>query len=727
MSKLIILIGFYISIFSNNVLGSVELNCPSEKLFEKQILNSSSNKLEVSAEESNITGRNIYNLKGNAILKSKDYHLKADRIVYFKKNKKIIANENIKLQTKSLLIKANNAKITNKYKVLNKAQYQLQNTSGQGSASTITLKSDNFAILNNANYSTCPLNNSFWSLNAEKITLDKSTSEGHANNVVLKIKNIPVFYLPTIEWVLKGRKTGALMPSYSSYSNSEIDEKGTQVKIPYYVNISNDKDLLITANHLTTRGTSVEAKYRQLLHQGNFDLEGGYLDEDKITNEKRWFLNTKLNYQLNQDINIKINTKQVSDEDYVREIQHKGNSLTNLESNGLISYSRNNLNISLLAQTQQALNGASDSYYRLPEFKINKTFLINGGNFKIGLVNTEFNHDNKNLVRGTRRDFLVNYSKKYQQSWYSLQPTFSAESIHYKLKTNNASGLERSRDTYSFELDSYLNLESQFSKGVLHTLKPRVYYAYTNKKEQLDLPVFDTSVKEFSYDNLFTKNNFFGVDRVNQANDVAIGLESRFINKSTGKEFFNIRIGQKFYQKDRINSITSTFNDTDATNSFDTRKYSDVAFESSIFIDKYKFTSKLRWDPETNEFVKISSEIKYQINKNDFFKVAHHKISNENILESYASFKVSKNVNLIGGINKSSTNNRIKKSSLGVIYNSCCWALKLVHFQEYIGDTNNTDDFDRTTKLEFVFKGLGSTTPDMDSTIKEYIPEYKVD
>jgi LPS-assembly protein len=62
------------------------------------------------------------------------------------------------------------------------------------------------------------------------------------------------------------------------------------------------------------------------------------------------------------------------------------------------------------------------------------------------------------------------------------------------------------------------------SKGYKQTLEPQVYYTYIPYKNQSDFPVFDTTVSTLTYDQLFMYNRFSGIDRINDANQVALGL-----------------------------------------------------------------------------------------------------------------------------------------------------------------------------------------------------------
>ncbi|WP_154707444.1 LPS assembly protein LptD, partial [Klebsiella pneumoniae] len=69
-------------------------------------------------------------------------------------------------------------------------------------------------------------------------------------------------------------------------------------------------------------------------------------------------------------------------------------------------------------------------------------------------------------------------------------------------------------------------------------------------KEQDSLPVFDTSEPSFSYDSLWRENRFTGKDRIGDANQLSLGVTSRFIEEN-GFERASISAGQIYYFRDR--------------------------------------------------------------------------------------------------------------------------------------------------------------------------------
>ena len=81
----------------------------------------------------------------------------------------------------------------------------------------------------------------------------------------------------------------------------------------------------------------------------------------------------------------------------------------------------------------------------------------------------------------------------------------------------------------------------------MQTLEPRVYYLYQERENQDDLPRFDTGDLTFSFYQLFRENRFAGLDRIGDANQVSVGLTSRLLSPTSGREYFRASVGTIVY------------------------------------------------------------------------------------------------------------------------------------------------------------------------------------
>lgn len=74
-----------------------------------------------------------------------------------------------------------------------------------------------------------------------------------------------------------------------------------------------------------------------------------------------------------------------------------------------------------------------------------------------------------------------------------------------------------------------------------------MFYTYIPRRNQENLPLFDTAENSFTYEQLFRENRYSGQDRINNANFLTTALQTRLYDKTTGVERLAAGIGQRFY------------------------------------------------------------------------------------------------------------------------------------------------------------------------------------
>ena len=83
----------------------------------------------------------------------------------------------------------------------------------------------------------------------------------------------------------------------------------------------------------------------------------------------------------------------------------------------------------------------------------------------------------------------------------------------------------------------------------LHTLEPKIFYVYAPFRDQSRLPNFDSSLADINFASIYSENQFSGQDRINDANQVTVGVTSRLIDPQTGIEQIRVGFAQRFYFK----------------------------------------------------------------------------------------------------------------------------------------------------------------------------------
>ena len=126
---------------------------------------------------------------------------------------------------------------------------------------------------------------------------------------------------------------------------------------------------------------------------------------------------------------------------------------------------------------------------------------------------------------------------------------------------------------------------------------PLISYNYRAKKVQGNIPIFDTEDKYadiITFADLTSGERYTGLDRITNANDVTLSLESSYRAGDAiddDKDLLNMRIAQSFYTDDEVVSDTAGAN-------YETRKsYSDIAASIDIALGKYVIKNSAQFNP----------------------------------------------------------------------------------------------------------------------------------
>ena len=81
-------------------------------------------------------------------------------------------------------------------------------------------------------------------------------------------------------------------------------------------------------------------------------------------------------------------------------------------------------------------------------------------------------------------------------------------------------------------MDSGLTFErdaSYFGQAFQQTLEPRAFYVYVPYRNQDQIPLFDTTLADFNYAQLFNENRFVGGDRFGDTSQITLAVTSRIV------------------------------------------------------------------------------------------------------------------------------------------------------------------------------------------------------
>ena len=711
-------------------------NCPVYKtLFPIKEFSENTDALDIEADESEILNEK-YLLSGNVEVNSENLFLSANDVEVSSADSSLVAKGNVKFQDESYLITGDLLSASKEDNELiataTNANYQ-DYSAGLGGANGYTEvieKTPTSVLLTNSTYSLCPIDQNDWQIDAEHIELNLKKNRGLADNAMLKFYGVPIFYTPKYSWVLSGRGSGFLSPSYSTYNEIDKVEDYYSLRVPYYFNLAPDRDLLLALTYMSSRGSIYEGKYRQLIapkvspdhNDSIFSIEAKYLPEDKITGLKRWLINFSEELDLSEKSHISAKYNRVSDSKYFEEIDKNNTDATRLTSSLGYSYSdeEENLSANVFTEDEQIVNAGTPAYTRVIEGSVSKTLNIEQKMpIQVDLISTRFAHDTETKESGTRTHGSLGISRELNINYPRVTPNASVATTHYSLK--NSPNINRTIFGSGLNVDFTVNNETNlFGYQVNHKISPLISYNYRAKKVQGNIPLFDSTDKYddiISFADLTSGERYTGLDRITNANDITLSLESTYREidaTEDDKDLLSMKIAQTFYTDDEVVSDSANTN-------YETRKsYSDIAASIDMSLNKFALSSAVQFNPDQSEIVKKVNTFSYSPSSRKFISLSFIDDGTKETEKFYGAYPITDSIHIFGGLDKNTSTGVTNAETSGIAYESCCWAFRLAHFKE---DTAS-DKYNYSTRMELVFKGLGSTATSLKKKIERKIPGY---
>jgi LPS-assembly protein len=738
-----VLIFSHLSSFANGVNLSCALDqsscdrCPEyETIFPVEKFSENTGALDIEADQSEIN-EDQYLLSGNVEVNSQNLFLSANEVQVSSADSSILAKGNVKFQDESYLITSNYLSAArdgdNLLATATNANYQDYSAGlrGANGYTEIIEKTPNTVLLTNSTYSLCPVNQNDWLIDADEIELNLEKNRGYANNATVKFYGVPIFYTPKYNWVLSGRGSGFLTPSYSTYN--EIGAPGDDhysLRVPYYFNLAPDRDLVLALNYMSSRRFIYEGSYRQLIaprispdHKDSlYSIEAKYLPEDKITGLKRWLINFSEDLDLSDKIHISANYYRVSDSKYFEEISRSNTEVKTLKSSLKYSYQNkeDNLAISILTEDEQVVNSGAPEYTRALEGSASKTFNSEGKMpLQVDLVSTRFAHDTTSKESGTRTHGNIGVSRELNIHYPKVTPRVSVAITNYSLKNNP----NINRTVFGSGLDiDFTNIKNStlFGYIVTHQISPIISYNYRAKKVQGNIPLFDSTDKYddiISFADLTSGERYTGLDRITNANDITLSLESTYRKIDAledDKDLLSMKIAQTYYADDEVVSDTVNTN-------YETRlSYSDIAASIDMAVNDFSISSAAQFSPKTSKIVKKENTIAYSPSSRKFISLSFIDEGTKETEKFYGAYPITDSVHIFGGLDKTTSTGITNSETSGIAYESCCWSLRLAHFKE----STSSDKYNYGTRMELVLNGLGSTSSSLSNRIERKVPGY---
>jgi LPS-assembly protein len=222
-------------------------------------------------------------------------------------------------------LKTKTGQISNGHLFLKKNNYHI-------SGGSFEKTGENTYLIRDCRVTTCESENPAWSITGSEVRV---TIEGYGTikNAAFRVKNVPVLYVPYFIFPAKTKRQTGLLPPSLGHS----DLNGMEFELPFFWALSDQVDATFYERWLQERGLMQGLEFRyaaagdskgllllDYLHdrvsqKDPTDPEQLNLSPDARTNTSRYWLRSRIDQQLSEAIQARLDLDLVSDQDYLRE------------------------------------------------------------------------------------------------------------------------------------------------------------------------------------------------------------------------------------------------------------------------------------------------------------------------------------------------------------------------------------------------------------------------
>lgn len=657
--------------------------------------------------------------RGNVEVRKLDQAIWADYLHFSVPEDEVDAKGSVRIESHGNVVQGTRLKLNLETErgFIDDPVYDLREPGGRGDAGNFLFEGPNQYRVKDGRYTTCPIGQDDWFLRAGDLKIDRDRQVGVARNASVEFLGVPILYTPYIDFSLTSeRKSGFLAPSFGTTESTGFD-----ATIPYYWNIAPNRDATISPRILSKRGLLLGNEFRYLEPAFNGRARFEILPNDRVERETRhsYFLQHSHDFRNNWFGGL--NVQGVSDDDYFVDLSNSISltSRTILPREGSLSYTSEWWNFNSRIQTfqtlQDPLSPIVEPYERIPQLTLNGArFDVHGMDLRAGNELVHFNHPD--LISGTRAISYPSIAYPLQTSYAFLIPKTGVHFTRYSLEDNDVFP-NRTRAVPISSLDAGVIFERDtalFGESFTNTLEPRLYYVYIPFREQDEIPLFDTALADINFTQIFSENQFSGGDRINEANQLTVGLTTRFLESESGFERVRATIAQRFAFDDNRVTLPGIPLRQDRNSDL-------LAALSGNITRSWSVNTGLQYNtdlPETQKFnvgARFSPELGKVLNVSYRFDRA--------ALEQYdisAQWPITSRWIGLGRYNYSIRDSRLIEGLAGFEYTGGCWALRLVAHTFVTATQERRDSF----FVQLELSGVSQLGPNPLDLLKENISGY---
>ncbi|MDB2409833.1 LPS assembly protein LptD [Pseudomonadales bacterium] len=737
--------GGYINPINANPVNGNSINSNSQPASDQEAL-----PIEASAGSTTMQ-ESLTVFEHNVLVTQGDISLQADKATYAAESEKLELNGNVVVRSSDAAFGGSSASvnINQNSSIIRDANYIVHQQHIRGNADKISADAKGNIQIDHGSYTQCSPDSNLWQLDAGKITLDKESGQGKARHAKLKIKNVPVAYIPYAQFPIgEARQSGLLFPSISDSSS------GIDITLPYYLNLATNIDATLAPRYNAERGYITEAEGRWLNRFDQWVISGAYVNNDSVFAEdenssdgRRWVIDIKEQGQFAKYFFSRINFTRISDNDYLRDLNTTSlsvNRTTHLNQRAALNFYGDHWTGGLNIQQYQTLDKNNvdiiKPFEKTPELWLG--YQSSAIPFHIGgnahLRHTAFEHDE--LASGARSfgEFNINYPMQW--GGIRLAPSIGVQHLTYDLD-DNFNALNDSPAITAPQAQLKFDMVFEKNSAARRTLEPGIFYVYRDADDQSALPLFDTGLTTINRNQLTRNSAFSGYDRLEDTHQAAVYLTHRHFN-ARGHETLAATIGQINYFED-----VSTTNNTLTNRNSDSDSSAVITDIEATLGNRWQSHISALWDSNDNELEEGSFSLRYRsggyntgenssqrnstiANLGYHYRQADNRLSllEADIEQADLSFvtALSSRWAIIGRYQFDTTQNRNNESLAGIEYNDCCIKLRVIYRDGLVyRGAGRDNERDRSIFLQIELKGLFGIGNALENILDESILGYR--
>ncbi|MFV9876016.1 MAG: LPS-assembly protein LptD [Rickettsiales endosymbiont of Dermacentor nuttalli] len=396
-----------------------------------------------------------------------------------------------------------------------------------------------------------------WQIKADMVNLDQQEARVTYKNAFFEIYGVPVLYTPYFAHAAANapRKSGFMVPKFGYISSI-----GRTIALPYYLNIALDKEAIISPMLTTQSGMVLSGKYNQLTKYGIFGFDGSITKADSdnvVTGQKtkkiwRHHVFGEGYFHFSNSVTGGFKLHRVSDKNYLRKYKFGDQDYltTSIFAEYYNNYNLHNiktLNFQGLSPLSNSLHAPSvipliSSHFETDAQAGNSIFFLDSN--VLSLTRKVGVHTKRiSLDAGWKLPYINDYGHVLELSAHIREDIYN---ISHNFNTSR-DDYNKTRFLPEAKLDWRFPLVNQLKNASI-LLEPRIEAVISpNGNNSSKIPNEDSKHLELTDVNLFNRNHFAGLDRVEYGLRINYGINTIVLGpRNTNFEFF---IGQNYRHK----------------------------------------------------------------------------------------------------------------------------------------------------------------------------------